>query len=68
MAGVFSHAAAAAEPDGRRSLAGAAVIVLALPLFVAAGWDLRGWVVGAVLWAASRALASLLTHLQLGHG
>jgi hypothetical protein len=44
--------------------AGAAVILLALPLFVAAGWELRGWVVGAVLWAGSRALASLLTHLH----
>jgi hypothetical protein len=46
--------------------AGAAVILLALPLFVAAGWELRGWAIGAVLWAASRALASLLTHFSLG--
>src|SRR6187401_2936624 len=29
--------------------AGAAVILLALPLFVAAGWELRGWAIGAVL-------------------
>ena len=46
--------------------AGAAVILLALPLFVAAGWELRGWAIGAVLWAASRALASLLTHFSVG--
>jgi hypothetical protein len=45
-------------------LAGAAVVLLALPLFLAAGWDLRGWTVGAVLWAGSRALAALLTHLN----
>ena len=49
-------------------VAGAAVIALALPLFVAAGWDLRGWLVGAVLWVGSRALASLLTHLDLDAG
>ena len=45
-------------------VAGAAVILLSLPLFVAAGWDLRGWTVGAVLWAGSRALAALVTHLN----
>ena len=48
--------------------AGAAVIVAALPLFLAAGWELRGWAVGAVLWAGSRALASLVTHLNRGMG
>ena len=45
-------------------LAGAAVVVLALPVFLAAGWRLSGWLIGGVLWAASRALAALLTHLQ----
>ena len=49
-------------------IAGAAVIVLALPVFAAAGWSLRGWVIGAVLWTASRLLAALLTHLKLGAG
>jgi len=47
---------------------GAAVVALALPVFLAAGWDLRGWVIGATLWLASRTLASLLTHLQSGMG
>jgi hypothetical protein len=46
--------------------AGAAVIAVAFPLFLAAGWELRGWAVGAVLWAGSRALASLLTQLKVG--
>ncbi len=56
-------------PDQRLPfIAGAAVIVLALPVFLAAGWELRGWVIGATLWAASRALAALLTHLRSGMG
>ena len=45
-------------------VAGASVVVLALPVFLAAGWSLTGWLVGGVLWAASRLLAALLTHLQ----
>lgn len=49
-------------------VAGAAVVLLALPVFAAAGWNLRGWVIGAILWAASRALAALLTHLKPGMG
>lgn len=49
-------------------IAGAAVIALALPVFLAAGWPLKGWTIGAVLWAASRLLALLLTHLKLGAG
>jgi hypothetical protein len=46
--------------------AGAAVIALALPVFVAADWPLDGWLVGGVLWAASRLLAALLTRLGSG--
>jgi hypothetical protein len=67
MAGVFSTP----RPLPSQTLpllAGAAVVLLALPIFVAAGWDLRGWVIGATLWAASRALAALLTHLHRGMG
>jgi hypothetical protein len=44
-------------------LAGAAVIALAFPVFLATGWSLRGWLIGGVLWGASRLLALLLTHL-----
>ena len=56
-------------PDQRLPLvAGAGVVALALPVFLAAGWDLRGWVIGATLWAGSRALAALLTHLRSGMG
>jgi hypothetical protein len=48
--------------------AGAAVVALALPVFVAAGWPLAGWLIGGVLWAASRLLAALLTRLSPGAG
>lgn len=67
MAGVFSTP----RPLPNLMLpfvAGAAVIVLALPVFVAAGWELRAWAIGATLWAVSRALAALLTHLRSGMG
>jgi hypothetical protein len=46
--------------------AGAAVIALALPVFVAAGWPLRGWALGAILWIAAQLLGLLLSRLQLG--
>lgn len=48
------------------ALAGAAVIALALPVFALAGWPLRGWALGAVLWLAAQALGALLTRLPLG--
>jgi hypothetical protein len=47
-------------------LGGAAVIVLALPVFAIAGWPLEGWALGAVLWAAAQALGLLLTRLRVG--
>jgi hypothetical protein len=56
-------------PDQRLPLvAGAAVVALALPVFLAAGWELRAWLIGGTLWAASRLLAALLTHLRPGMG
>ena len=67
MAGVFSTPRPL--PDQKLPLvAGVAVILLALPVFLAAGWDLRGWAIAAVLWGASRALAAVLTHLRSGMG
>jgi hypothetical protein len=67
MAGLF--ATPRPLPDLKLPLvAGAAVLLLALPVFAAAGWDLRGWAIGAALWAASRALAAVLTHLRSGMG
>ncbi len=67
MAGVFSTP----RPLPGQTVpfvAGAAVIALALPVFLAAGWELRAWAIGGTLWAASRLLAALLTHLRAGMG
>ncbi len=46
--------------------AGAAVVALALPVFAAAGWPLRGWVLAAILWVGAQALGLLLSRLELG--
>jgi hypothetical protein len=34
------------------ALAGAAIVLLALPVFLVAGWRLGGWALAAVLWVA----------------
>lgn len=47
-------------------LAGSAVVALALPLFVVAGWPLGGWVFAATLWIGVQAFAYLLTRLPSG--
>jgi hypothetical protein len=49
-------------------LAGASVIVLALPVFVVAGFPLGGWALGATLWIAAQLLGLVLTRLRLGAG
>ena len=46
--------------------AGAAVVVLALPVFALADWRLRGWALGALLWVSARGLGALVTRLRLG--
>ncbi len=50
------------------ALAGSALIALALPVFVVAGWPLDGWLLAAVLWVAAQAFAWLLTRLSLDAG
>jgi hypothetical protein len=46
--------------------AGTAVVVLGLPVFVAADWSLGAWVLAAVLWAAGEAFAAWIGRLPLG--
>jgi hypothetical protein len=46
------------------ALAGAAVLALALPVFLLAGFPLAGWALAAVLWVGSQALSALLTRLR----
>ena len=54
-------------PDRRGpALAGALVILLALPVFLVGGFPLGGWALAAVLWAAGEALAYALLRLPLG--
>ncbi len=54
-------------PDRRLPLfVGAAVVALALPLFVVAGWPVRGWALGATLWAASQILGLLFARVGIG--
>ncbi|HET8741971.1 MAG TPA: hypothetical protein VFM41_05065 [Gaiella sp.] len=50
------------------ALAGSALIVLALPVFVVAGWPLGGWVLAAVLWVAAQLFAWMLARLSLDTG
>ena len=50
------------------AVAAGAAVALALPVFVAAGWRLSGWVLGAVLWLAAQAFALLLARLPIGAG
>lgn len=48
------------------TIAGGAVVLLALPLFAVAGWPFGGWAFAAVLWVAVQAFALLLTRLPTG--
>ena len=47
-------------------VAGGAVVALALPVFIVAGWPLRGWALGAVLWAGSQLLGLLFARIGIG--
>ncbi|MGH8259887.1 MAG: hypothetical protein ACREUG_09370 [Steroidobacteraceae bacterium] len=53
---------------GRRvpALAGTAVVVVALPVFVAAGWSLVGWGIAAGLWVVFQLVGLGLAQLALG--
>ncbi|MGB2874612.1 MAG: hypothetical protein WBB76_03970 [Gaiellaceae bacterium] len=46
------------------ALAGGLTLLLALPLFLAAGWRLSGWVIAAVLWVGVQAFGLLLAGLK----
>jgi hypothetical protein len=65
MNGVFSTPR---PVPGRRvpALAGAAVIVLGLPVFLVGGFPLGGWGLAAVLWAAGEALSVWLGRIPTG--
>ncbi len=46
--------------------AGAVGLALMLPVFALAGWSLRGWALGAVLWAGSQALGLVFDRAGIG--
>lgn len=46
--------------------AGTLVVLLALPVFLAAGWSLAAWGLAAALWAGGELLAFALGRLPLG--
>jgi hypothetical protein len=46
------------------ALGAALVLLIALPVFVLAGWRISGWALGAVLWLAMQALNFLVTRAQ----
>ena len=47
-------------------VAGGALILVALPIFLVAGWSMKAWLLAAVLWAASEALGIALQRMRLG--
>jgi hypothetical protein len=53
---------------GRRApaLAGAGVVVLALPIFLVGGFPLAGWGLAAALWLAGEALGVWLARIPTG--
>jgi hypothetical protein len=56
-----------ALPDRRMPvIAGALVVLIALPVFLAAGWGIEGWALGAGLWVASQVLGFVFTRVGIG--
>jgi hypothetical protein len=46
------------------ALGGGLMIVLALPVFLVAGWPLSGWAIAAVLWAGGHCFGLLLARFR----
>ena len=57
-----------APPNLLPAIAGAFAILIALPIFLIAGWRVEGWALGAVLWFGSEAFGVLLTRLRTRTG
>lgn len=47
-------------------VAGAALLVVALPVFLIAGWSMKAWLLATVLWTASELLGLALGRMRLG--
>ena len=46
------------------ALGGLLIVLLALPVFLLAGWDIAGWALGAVLWIGVEGIDIVLTRLR----
>lgn len=46
------------------ALAALLVIGVSLAVFLLAGWDVRGWALGAVLWAGLRGISLVIDHVR----
>jgi hypothetical protein len=57
-----------APPALLPAIAGAIVVLVALPIFLIAGWRVSGWAIGAVLWFGSEAFGAVLTRLRTRTG
>jgi hypothetical protein len=57
-----------APPTLLPAIAGGLIVVLALPIFLLAGWRVTGWALGAVLWFGFEAFGALLTRLHTRTG
>ena len=57
-----------APPVALPAVAGAVVIVIALPIFLIAGWRIEGWLLGAVLWFGSEAFGAILARMRTRTG
>jgi hypothetical protein len=57
-----------APPTFLPAVAGALAVLLALPVFLIAGWRVEGWALGAVLWFGSEAFGMVLTRLRTRTG
>jgi hypothetical protein len=54
-------------PDRRMPVvAGGLVVLLALPIFLLAGWPIGGWAFGLVLWLASQLLGVVFAKAGIG--
>jgi hypothetical protein len=59
------------RPMPRRAvpaIAAGFVVLVALPIFLIAGWRITGWALAAVLWFAGQGFSLLLARLRVGAG
>jgi hypothetical protein len=50
------------------AIAGSAIVLLALPVFLIGGWRLEAWGIAAALWVAFVAIGVFLARVPLGDG